>query len=210
MAKLLSPQSKDILRSLLKEGAIQQYLNSLKEHHPETYHHSVRVGLLCLDIGLELDLEQPELTLLGYAGLLHDIGKRKIPEAILSKTSPLSPAEREIMKEHPRLGFLELDQAGFEVVGAAVVSHHEFKVAPYPRQGADRRRGRRDGGGRRGESELAPFLGEIVAVADMYDALSNRRAYKPAMPKDKVEEVLREQFTGRESLIESVMQRHDD
>ena len=207
MTKLLFPQSKDILASLLKEGSVQGYLDTLKEHHPETYHHSMRVGVLCLDIGLELGLGQPELTLLGYAGLLHDIGKRKIPEGILSKSSVLSSQEKEIMETHPRLGLLELADEGFEVVRAVVVSHHEFKVNPYPRQGKDRRRGRQNQSGRREESALSARMGEIVAIADIYDALSNRRAYKPALPKDKVEEVLREQFTGDERLIESVLQR---
>ena len=208
MTKLLFPQSKHILASLLKESTLQAYLAPLKEHHSETYHHSVRVGLLCLDIGLELGLGEPGLTSLGYAGLLHDIGKRRIPEGILSKSSPLSSQEKEIMETHPRLGLLELDDKDFEDVRAVVVSHHEFKVDPYPRRGKDRRRGGPNRSGRRGGNALTALMSEIVAVADIFDALSNRRAYKPAMPKDKVEECLREQFTGDERLIEAVLRRH--
>ena len=207
MSTPLNPQSKELLGPLLKEDAISKYLSPLREHHLETYQHSIRVGLLCLDMGLELSLAPVELRLLGYAGILHDIGKRRIPKRILSKSASLDPTEQEVMRGHPRLGFLELDNTEYEFVRAVVVTHHEFKINPYPRKGADRRKGSRKRAERRSRSDLIEVLGQIVAVADIFDALASRRAYKPPLPKEEIDEVIRKQFTGDERLVNMVLRR---
>lgn len=209
MTLLLYPQSKKFLASLRKENTIKQYLRSLKEHHQETYQHSIRVGLLCLDIGLELGLTTGELRLLGYAGLLHDIGKRRIPKRILTKASSLNSQEKEVMRAHPRLGFLELDDVEYELVRAIVVTHHEFKVDSYPRQGKERRTGRRNREDRRSPSDLITKMGGIVAVADIFDALGSRRAYKSPMLKVEIKEFLRKQFTGNQRLVNLILKRYD-
>jgi len=174
-----------------------------------TYTHSIRVGLLCLDMGLELCLTTGELRLLGYAGLLHDIGKRRIPARILAKTSSLNAYEKEVMKAHPRLSFLELDDAEYDLVKAVVVAHHEFKVDPYPRQRKERRKRKRYSDERRSPKKLIAKLGGIVAVADIFDALVSRRAYKSSMPKEDIERVLCQQFTGYQRLIKLILQRCD-
>src|SRR5687768_11843330 len=105
-----------VFSALLKERNVKRYLTSLKDHHLETYQHSLRVGKLCLAVGEALQLADDELKLLGLSGLLHDIGKRKIPENILSKKSALNAAEKEIMNGHPRLSFLELSGIENEIV----------------------------------------------------------------------------------------------
>jgi HD-GYP domain-containing protein (c-di-GMP phosphodiesterase class II) len=209
MSKSLQAQSKQLLSSLLKESTIEQYLDRLKAHHLETYQHSIRVGLLCLNMGLELRLTKRELRLLGYAGILHDVGKRRIPKRILSKNSPLDSREKEIMQAHPRLSYLELDDGADQIVRSIVVTHHEFKVDPYPRKGSERRERKRYRAERRSPSDVIAEMGEIVAVADIFDALLSRRAYKPPMRKDKIEEVLREQFTGDQRLIDLILQIYD-
>ena len=194
-----------VFSELLKEKSIKRYLTSLKDHHLETYQHSLRVGKLCLAVGEALALPELELKLLGLSGLLHDIGKRKIPENILSKKSALNAEEKEIMDGHPRLSFLELGGTENEVVRRAVVTHHEYKSDPYPRKGKERRvRGR--AGGRRTPSELADIFGQIVSVADIYDALASRRSYKPSLPEELVETELRKQYTGDKKYLELVLQ----
>jgi HD-GYP domain-containing protein (c-di-GMP phosphodiesterase class II) len=208
MAVLLHPQSHEILSTLLKASGIQQYLTSLKEHHLETYQHSLRVGLLCLDLGLEWHLKPPELNILGVAGLLHDIGKQRIPKEILSKTSSLNDQEKEVMRKHPRLGFLELEGSEYEVARKVVIAHHEFKVNPYPRQGNDRSKRKRTE--RRSRRALIDELSQIVCVADIFDALASRRAYKAPMSKEEIEGRLRTQFTGDEHLIEVILQRCEE
>lgn len=194
-----------VFSALLKEKSVKRYLTSLKDHHLETYQHSLRVGKLCLAVGEALDLAGDELKLLGLSGLLHDIGKRKIPENILSKKSALNAAEKEIMSGHPRLSFLELSGAENEIVRQAVVNHHEYKLDPYPRTGKERRVDGR-AGGRRTPSELADIFGQIVSVADIYDALASRRSYKPPLPEELVETELRKQFTGDSRYIDLVLQ----
>jgi HD-GYP domain-containing protein (c-di-GMP phosphodiesterase class II) len=194
-----------LFSAMLKEKSVNRYLTSLKEHHLETYQHSLRVGKLCLAVGTALELATDELKLLGLSGLLHDIGKRKIPASILSKRSALDPEEKEIMKSHPRLSLLELGGAESEIVRRAVVTHHEYKSDPYPRKGKERRADGR-AGGRRMPSELADIFGQIVAVADIYDALASRRSYKPPLPQELVETELRKQFTGDKKYLDLILQ----
>lgn len=191
--------------ALLQEEAVDRYLASLKDHHLETYQHSLRVGKLCLAVGEALELSTDELRLLGLSGLLHDIGKRKIPETILSKKSGLNAQEKEIMDGHPRLSFTELSGTENEIVRRAVVTHHEYKLDPYPRKGRERRIGGR-AGGRRTPSELADVFGQIVSVADIYDALASRRSYKPPLPEDLIENELRKHFTGDKKYLDLILQ----
>ena len=197
--------TKKLLRVLLKEEVVSRHLTSLKEHHLETYQHSLRVGSLCLDVGVLLDLAPNELELLGLSGLLHDIGKRRITDDILSKTEPLNAKEKEAMSRHPRLGFLELGEEGNEVVRRVIVTHHEYKLDPYPRKVPERRRDER-AEGRRMPGELSDTFGQIVAVADIYDALASRRSYKPPLSEQDVEAELRRQFTGDTRYIDLVLQ----
>jgi len=105
------------------------------------------------------------------AGMLHDVGKIGVPDAVLLKPGPLTPAEFELVKRHPEFGFRLLANSAAEPVrlGASIaLTHHE----------------RWDGGGypRGLAGERIPIEGRIAAVADVFDALTSNRVYRAAMP----------------------------
>ncbi|MBI4175773.1 MAG: HD domain-containing protein [Candidatus Aenigmarchaeota archaeon] len=217
---LYADESIRLFRELVADGKVAGYLGYLKAHHKETGDHSERVGLVSIDLGHENRHSGDELRLLGYGGLLHDIGKYRIPLDILGKQGPLEPAEQRIMKGHPRLGFLELSESGFEPeeVGQIVVAHHEYKKDPSPRAGMDRRQAQPQGQPLHGRQSLrdverrAPAgnisaLAQLVAIADISDALASRRPYKPPWPRERVEQTLHEQFRGDSKYIEQIMER---
>ena len=106
---MLHKESRELINEIVREEIMQRCLVRIRRHDNETYSHSIRVGLLSVDLGYDIPLESHNLRLLGYSGLLHDIGKIKIPKQVLSKKSLLNNIERDILKEHPRLGFLELE-----------------------------------------------------------------------------------------------------
>jgi len=206
MVKHIRSESRSLLKNLLEEERVQRYITSLRRHHYETQRHSVRVGLFAVDLGYENSFGLGELKLLGYAGLLHDVGKLDIPEEILNKPTALNQSERAIIDVHPRLGFLALEDFGDDLVRQVVVAHHEYKKNPYPRGKKDRRKTMRLGDvDRRTSNRLISILAQIVAVSDIYDALTHRRTYKSALPRDKVEETLREHFIGDKNYIEQVL-----
>ncbi len=207
MVTLLYEKSKEFLDSLINEGKITPQLEALKNHHLESYEHSLRVSLLSVDLGLENHVNDFELRLLGYSGLLHDIGKVKIPLGILSKTEKLTPEEVDIIKTHSRLGFIEIDDSlEYGLIKPIIVAHHEYKMNGYPRKGKDRRKKSRNEDRRKRKADINK-LAEIIAVADMYDALASSRSYKTAMPKEEITKLLNEQYLGNKKYIEQILDR---
>jgi putative nucleotidyltransferase with HDIG domain len=138
--------------------------------------HSRRVQQLSLAIGRELALSQPELELLGYAALFHDIGKLGIPDAILLKPASLTPEEWVLMQRHAEEGARIIDRLGFlEDAVPAIRHHHErFDGTGYP----DRISG-----------DEIPLGARIIHVADALDSMLTTRIYRAARP---VNEALRE------------------
>ena len=131
--------------------------------------HIVRIGKLSRGIAEILGLGEPECTIIEAAAPMHDIGKIGIPDAILRKPGPLTDSERSIMKTHTLIGYeiLKDSSSPFVQRGAEIaLSHHEkFDGTGYP-------------AGMRGQD--IPLSARIVAVADVYDALTSTRDYKPA------------------------------
>jgi putative two-component system response regulator len=147
--------------------------------------HPARVGATALAIGRELGLGGFPVTWLGEAAPLHDIGKLVIPDAILSKPGRLSAAEFEIVKYHTQAGAEMLSGSGSRLLGLAreiALSHHErWDGCGYPL-------------GLSGEA--IPFSGRIVAIADVFDALTHARPYKDAWAIDyAVGEISRQRGT---------------
>jgi len=147
------------------------------------------------------------LRSLGYAGLLHDIGKTKIPRNILSIPTGLDPQKNKVMQEHVRLGFMVLEDLEDGIVKEIVVAHHEFTTTPYPRNGMDRRQRVRPSGERRKTNTRIRNMAQIIAIADIVDALTHKRSYKDAFTKKETEEILRRDFTGDPKFIDQVLRR---
>ena len=155
----------------LQRGIYQSLLglaNALEAKDVYTRGHSERVGLSSRRLAIALGLPPGEVEIIARAGLLHDIGKIGIPEGVLRKTGPLSPEEWEVMRRHPAIGAQIVAPFEFFTAGALVIRHHHERVdgSGYPDQltGA-----------------AIPLGARIVAVADVYDALTSDRPYRAAL-----------------------------
>lgn len=141
-------------------------INQMRSADEYTYTHSVNVSLLCMLIGKWMRLDYSKVRKLVHAGFLHDIGKARVPSELLSKPGALTKDEFEEIKKHTIYGF-KLAEAIPDMDDAilkGILMHHE----------------REDGSG-------YPFgikgpqiheFGKIVAVADIYDAMTSNRAYR--------------------------------
>lgn len=207
MYALLNETTSLILTKITEEKRVQKYLRQINAHDKETYEHSLRVGQLCLDISLELQLVNQDLKLPVYAGLLHDVGKLKIVDSILTKESKLNDTERCTLDQHVRLGYQELEDFGVDDVGKIIVAHHEFNVNSYPRSGDDRRSISRKKE-RRNSSDKIYNLAQALAISDIFDALTHSRSYKKSYSKQAAKYVLRHQFSGEERFIRKVLLRY--
>jgi two-component system response regulator RpfG len=145
----------------------------------DTGAHIVRIGEISRHIAEALGLPTSECNIIEAAAPIHDIGKIGIPDSILRKPGPLTAAERKTMETHTLIGYdiLKNSTSKYLQCGAEIaLSHHEkFDGSGYPN-------------GARGQE--IPLSARIVAVADVYDALTNRRPYKLAWPEAKAVEYL--------------------
>jgi putative two-component system response regulator len=162
-------------------------------------------------IARELGLGDEEQDVLLQAAPLHDLGKIGIPDAILLKPGPLSAEERTVMQTHATIGWQILGSHTSPILraGAEIAhSHHEkFDGSGYPRKLA---------------GERIPLHGRIVAVADVFDALTSVRPYKAAWPVEEAKSYLRSQagahfdpkcvagLLNRWDEVEEIMRIHPD
>jgi len=156
-------------------------LGRAAEHRdPETHEHIIRMSNYSRLIAVRLGLSQEECELLLRAAPLHDIGKIGTPDHILLKPGKLTPQEFEIMKQHTVIGERILANSSSPILraGAEIAfSHHEkFDGSGYPC-------------GLKGRA--ISLYGRIVAVADVFDALTSTRPYKKAWDLDRACELLR-------------------
>lgn len=162
-----------VLRNGIEASAVPGYMRSLattaESVEDRSGGHTVRVANLSADISARLGVEHEEVERLRLAALLHDVGKLTIPSAILKKPARLSEEEFAIVQKHTTDGAAMLDGSTHSVLSTAraiAATHHErWDGSGYPC----------------GFSGKGITLeGRIVAVADVFDALTSDRAYKPA------------------------------
>jgi HD-GYP domain-containing protein (c-di-GMP phosphodiesterase class II) len=144
--------------------------NAIEAKDPYTRGHSERVGRWSRRIAMGIGLPPETAQTVGQAGLLHDIGKIGVPEAVLLKAGPLEEREWALMRRHPVIGSEIV--APFECLAAEAViirHHHE----------------RHDGSGYPDAlaGEAIPLGARIVAAADVFDALTSDRPYRAALPR---------------------------
>jgi putative two-component system response regulator len=145
----------------------------------ETGEHVERIGDRAAAIGWTVGLDEDSCDMIRVAAALHDVGKIGIPDEILLKPGPLTAQERSRMQDHAQLGHELLAGSGIEVLDVAATiafTHHEqFDGSGYPR-------------GLRGND--IPIEGRITAIADVYDALTHDRVYRPALPNEEVAAIM--------------------
>ena len=193
-----------VLNHTLNNINVKKYLALLKKHYKITYEHSLRVGLLSVYLGYENNLTDEKIKLLCYAGLLHDVGKLSVQRSILSKKSKLNKKEWEKIKSHPRKGFLKLKEQEFNEVRKIIIMHHEYCACPYPRNCNNGiRKIKQERRKKNGYKELA----QILSAVDMYDALSNKRAYHEPLDCESIEKIMKEQFKGKKKYIKQLIKK---
>jgi len=145
--------------------------NALEAKDPYTRGHSERVGAWSRRLGVILGIPSDEVETVTQAGLLHDIGKIGVPEAVLRKRAGLAPEEWALMRQHPIIGAQIVAPFEFFAGGTLVIRHHHerWDGTGYP-----------DGLA----AGAIPFGARIVAVADVFDALTSDRPYRAALSRD--------------------------
>ena len=164
----------------LQRGIYQSLLglaNALEAKDVYTRGHSERVGASSRRLALALGVAPSDAEIIARAGLLHDIGKIGIPEAVLRKSGSLTAEEWTLMRRHPVIGAQIVAPFEFFTAGATIIRHHHERVdgTGYP-----------DGLA----GDTIPLGARIVAVADVYDALTSDRPYRAALSRDDALAVL--------------------
>lgn len=160
-------------------GVIEALATAIDAKDPYTKEHSRRVSEYSVMIARELGLDETSVNNVRIGSLLHDIGKIGIPDSILLKNSKLSAVEMKTVQQHPRMGVNILSQVKWlEPMTLAILEHHErLDGSGYPAQLTNNQ---------------ISWMGRIVAVADVYDAMTSDRPYRLASRNQEVLSYLHE------------------
>ncbi|OAJ72318.1 histidine kinase [Brevibacillus sp. SKDU10] len=170
-------------------GVLMNLIHELKNNHSAmnllgtvcgvdsyVFVHSFNVTIYTVSVGLKMGLNDKEIADLALGAILHDVGKMMIPPEILNKPGRLTDEEYEIVKQHTVIGFeLLRKQIGVPLLAAHCAFQHHERIdgSGYPRQLK--------------EAEIHPYA-KILAVCDVFDALTSHRVYRrPMLPHDATE-----------------------
>lgn len=170
-----TPLVDEIAASMQRNASALLGIVRLKAHDDYTFLHSVAVCTLMVVLARQLGQDEAQVRAAGLAGLLHDVGKARIPLAVLNKPARLSAAEYQLMQQHPQLGTQLLQVSGVSSATALDVClhHHERPDGRgYPQQLA---------------GDALSLQARMAAVCDVYDAVTSQRPYKDAWsPGDSI------------------------
>ncbi|MEK6796006.1 MAG: HD-GYP domain-containing protein [Spirochaetota bacterium] len=170
-------------------------LSILKMKDEYTYVHSVDVAVLAVLMGTNMKMQKADLFTLAAAGLLHDIGKMLVPDAILTKPGKYTDAEMTQMKKHSFLGYKLLKRENIDDrVANCVLEHHEWvngKGYPFGKTGI-----------------YLDDFSKIIAVCDVFNALTTQRSYRdPMEPYKAVKVIAMEAGSHLDTELAKVFQR---
>ena len=170
-------QSKQILRGNLEMMAVLG--SAIAKRDSDTHSHNYRVTLYAVALAEAIRLDADKVRQLISGAFLHDVGKIGIPDGILLKPGQLDDDEFRIMKTHVEVGEDIIRNSEFLSAARDVVAcHHEkFDGSGYPRNLS---------------GKAIPAVARVFAVADVFDALTSKRPYKPAMPLESAMQILRD------------------
>jgi putative nucleotidyltransferase with HDIG domain len=173
----LGPDTIDMLEEADIDLICEAFADVVDAKSTFTYRHSLGVTTAAVSIALALGLNEERTQLVNRAALLHDIGKLRVPNSILDKPGKLDAEEWRVVQEHPRLTREILSRIGpFGELAAIAGAHHEkLDGTGYPdKLTADR----------------LPLEARIIAVADVYGALTENRPYRPGLALEQVVEIM--------------------
>src|SRR5215208_622931 len=153
----------------LMMGLLHSLTSAVDAKDAYTCGHSERVALLSRHLAAEIKLSEHDIDRIYMAGLLHDVGKIGVPEAVLQKTGKLTEEEFEQMKRHPQIGarILQDIKQVREIVPGVLHHHERYDGKGYPTGLA---------------GEKIPLMGRIICLADCFDAMTSNRTYRKALP----------------------------
>jgi putative nucleotidyltransferase with HDIG domain len=162
----------------IKQNGLNAWLDNVRRYHEGTFQHCLLVTGLAVAFAMDIKFSDADVNRLGLAATLHDVGKARIPLAILDKPGRLDPDELEIMKRHPVIGYEMLKpipEIAPEVLDG-VRHHHEYlDGSGYP------------------DGLTAPEISDLVrllTISDIFAALIEWRSYRPSMPRQDAYKIL--------------------
>ncbi len=188
----------NLMNAINSTDAIAVDISALKTSDEYTFKHSVDVATMSMVLAKQQGLSQKQIYEIGVAGLLHDIGKTKIPLDILNKPARLTDEEFAVMKQHPVFGYRMIkdrDEFSNEICMAVLQHHEKMNSKGYP-VGFP--------------SDKITQYARILTIADIYDALVTARPYKSAFSQREAVEMIMSMtgeldLTAMKSFLESMI-----